>query len=81
MKKRVNVLEGSITQALLFLMVPILICGIAQQAYSMIDAIVVGKYVGSTGVATIGGSCNTLVTLCTNIVSRMILGCMTVMVS
>lgn len=78
MQKRVDVLHGSIAQALLFLMVPILICGIFQQICGMIDAIVVGRYVGSAGVAVIGGSCSTLITLFTNVSSNMILGCMTV---
>ncbi|NLH64206.1 MAG: hypothetical protein GX478_08490, partial [Erysipelotrichaceae bacterium] len=78
MKKRVNVLEGSIPHALLFLMFPILVCGIFQQLYSMVDAIVVGQYVGSAGLAAIGGSCNTLISFFTGITSNMILGCMTV---
>ncbi len=79
MGKRFNVLEGSITHALLFLMAPILICGIAQQVYSMVDGIVVGRFVGSVGVATIGGSCNTLIGFFTGVTSNLILGCMTVM--
>ena len=45
---------GSPTTSLLKFSVPLLIGNIAQQLYSTVDSIVVGKYVGDTALAAIG---------------------------
>jgi putative MATE family efflux protein len=78
MKSRVDVLQGSILRNLLFLMAPLLISGLCQQLYNMTDALVLGHFVGSTGIAVIGGSCQSLISTYTEMCGNMLLGCMTV---
>lgn len=56
-KKRVigtNLTEGPILKTLLVFAIPIILTSLIQQFYSMVDLVVVGQYVGSTG--TVGVS-------------------------
>jgi len=46
--------EGSITRKLLEFAVPMFFCTIFQQLYSVADAIIVGRFAGTTGLAAIG---------------------------
>ena len=50
-KKKVglNLTEGSILKTLIVFAIPIILTNLIQQLYSMIDLMVVGKYVGNIG--------------------------------
>lgn len=65
-KKKVgrNLTEGNILKTLLIFAIPIVLTNLIQQLYSMVDLIIVGQFVGSTGtvgVAT-GGEVSDLMT-------------------
>lgn len=65
-KKKVglDLTEGSILRTLIVFAIPIVLTNLIQQLYSMVDLIIVGQYVGSTGtvgVAT-GGEVSDLMT-------------------
>lgn len=48
--------EGSISKKIVLFAIPMLIGNIAQQLYSTVDSIVVGKYVGDNALASVGSS-------------------------
>ena len=48
--------EGVIWKQLVFFSIPIMVGTLFQQLYNMIDAIVVGNFVGITALAAVGGS-------------------------
>lgn len=48
--------EGSISKKIVLFAIPMLIGNIAQQLYSTVDSIVVGKYVGDNALAAVGSS-------------------------
>ena len=48
--------QGSVTGVLVKFSIPLLIGNIAQQLYSTVDSIVVGKYVGDNALAAVGAS-------------------------
>lgn len=52
--------SGNITRQILSFSLPMLIGNIFQQMYSMIDAVVVGQYVGGNALAAVGVSMNIL---------------------
>ena len=65
-KKKVgrDLTEGNILKTLLIFAIPIVLTNLIQQLYSMVDLIIVGQFVGSTGtvgVAT-GGEVSDLMT-------------------
>ena len=49
-----NLTEGTVWKVLLSFAVPIILTNVIQQVYSLVDLIIIGKYVGSTG--TVGVS-------------------------
>lgn len=65
-KKRVgtNLTEGPILKSLLMFAIPIVLANLLQQLYSMVDLMVIGKYVGSIGTVGVntGGEMADLVT-------------------
>ena len=63
MNKRVDVLNGNILKTLILLSFPILVCGLFQQLYNVVDTMIVGHFVGGLGIAIVGGSCNMLINL------------------
>ena len=66
MKKNVgtNLTEGPIMKSLLMFAIPIVLANLIQQLYSLVDLIVIGKYVGSIGTVGVntGGELADLVT-------------------
>ncbi len=63
MNKRIDVLHGDILKTLVLLSYPILVCGFFQQLYNIVDTMIIGRFVGSDGIAIIGGSPNMLINL------------------
>jgi putative MATE family efflux protein len=53
-KVGMDLTEGSVMRALVFFAIPIVIANLIQQFYSLVDLIVIGKFMGSTG--TVGVS-------------------------
>lgn len=53
-KKLSLMTEGNILQKLLSFAVPVFFCSVFQQLYSTIDAVIVGRFVGTEGLAAIG---------------------------
>lgn len=52
--------SGNVTKQILLFAVPMLIGNVFQQVYSMVDAIVVGNYVGGEALAAVGVAMNVL---------------------
>ena len=48
--------EGHEGRQILFFSLPLMIGGLLQQAYSIVDSIIVGQYNGPPGLAAIGAS-------------------------
>ena len=63
MNKRVDILNGNILKTLLLLSFPILVCGLFQQLYNVVDTMIVGRFVGGVGIAIVGGSCSMLINM------------------
>ena len=49
-----NFTEGNITKQIIFFSVPMLIGSLFQQTYSMVDAIIVGRFIGGSSLAAVG---------------------------
>ena len=62
-----SILEGPILHQLLMLFWPILLGTFFQQLYNTADAIIVGQYVGAAGLAAVGGSTGTIISLVVNL--------------
>lgn len=60
---RTDLLKGNLWQQTLIFFVPILIGSFFQQLYNTVDAIVVGRFVGSIALGAVGGSTAVLVNL------------------
>lgn len=76
--KKLNILKSDISKVLINLSLPILLCGIIQQLYNMIDLIIVGHYVDGIGIAVVGSSACLLYTLIANFAGGMVVGPMVV---
>lgn len=61
--KNNDILEGSLTKALLTFFFPILFGTFFQQLYNTADAFIVGNFVGKEALAAVGGSTGTLINL------------------
>lgn len=61
-KKAIPMTEGAIWKCILWFCIPMIMGNFIQQLYSTVDAIIVGKAIGSTGLAAIG-ACNPIVGL------------------
>ena len=48
--------EGSVWRGMLRFFLPVMLGTVFQQLYSMVDAIILGQYVGKTALAAVGGS-------------------------
>lgn len=53
-KVGINLTEGKILKTLLIFAIPIILTNLIQQFYSMVDLMIIGKYMGSEG--TVGVS-------------------------
>lgn len=63
MKENKTITDGSITKELIVFAIPIMIGTLFQQLYNMIDAIIVGRFVGKEALASVGGSTSQIVGL------------------
>ena len=61
--KNYDLTEGVIWKKLLQFFFPILFGTLFQQFYNTVDAIIVGKFVGTTALAAVGGSAATIINL------------------
>jgi len=48
--------EGSVSKSILRFLIPILISSLIQQCYSVVDLIIIGRYVGAEATAAVGAS-------------------------
>lgn len=55
-KREINLIDGVIWKSILFFAMPLLIGNLFQQMYSTVDSYVVGNYVGTTALASVGAS-------------------------
>ncbi len=58
-----NITEGVIWKQLLFFFFPILFGAVFQQLYNTVDAVVVGRFVGTNELAAVGGASGTIINL------------------
>ncbi len=76
--KNIDILNSKIGKVLITLSLPVLLCGVIQQLYNMIDLIIVGHFVDGEGIAIVGSSAALLYTLIANFAGGMIVGPMVV---
>ena len=65
-KEKNGILEGVIWKQLLIFFFPIMIGSFFQQLYNTIDAVIVGRAIGKTALAAVGGSASLIVSLIIN---------------
>lgn len=63
MKENRAITDGNISKELIVFAIPIMIGTLFQQLYNMIDAIIVGRFVGKEALASVGGSTSQIVGL------------------
>lgn len=63
MSKEIDLTQGSITRQLVRFFLPVAAGTWFQQLYNAVDAIIVGRYVGTEALAAVGGSASTLINL------------------
>lgn len=63
MKKNMDLTDGKIWKQLLLFCIPIMIGTLFQQLYNAVDVIVVGQFVGTDAIASVGGSSGMIVNL------------------
>lgn len=66
MKNKINLTEGNIWKQLILFCIPIMIGTLFQQLYNAVDVIIVGKFIGTDAIASVGGS--------TGIITQMAVG-------
>lgn len=65
-RRYIDATKGSIIKNILFILYPILITGIFQQIYTILNGMLVGKVLGSQALAAVGGSANNLINMFVN---------------
>lgn len=63
MGKNIDLTEGKIWKQLLFFCIPIMLGTLFQQLYNAVDVIVVGQFVGTDAIASVGGSSGMIVNM------------------
>ncbi|QIB68012.1 MATE family efflux transporter [Aminipila butyrica] len=48
--------EGNISKSILFFLIPILVSSLIQQLYSVVDLVLIGKFIGAEATAAVGAS-------------------------
>ena len=66
LRGKADLLHGPVLQNMLRFALPILAGTLLQQLYSMVDAVVVGQFVGKTALAAVGGSAVAIINLLLN---------------
>ena len=62
-KRSVDMLNGPVFGSMFRFFLPIMLGSLLQQLYAMVDAVVLGQFVGKTGLAAVGGSNVALINL------------------
>lgn len=75
MKSKTNMLTGSPFKSLLLFSLPMILGNLFQQLYNIVDAIIVGKFVGQKALAA-AGSTSTIIFIYLGISLGLALGCM-----
>ena len=78
-RRFIDATKGSIVKNILFILYPILICGLFQQVYTILNGIMVGKVLGSQALAAVGGSANNLINMFVNVSSGAVTASMVVL--
>ena len=56
MDKKYDLTEGNVLKTIVYFMLPILAGNVFQQLYTVVDTMVVGKYLGVSALAALGAS-------------------------
>jgi putative MATE family efflux protein len=78
-RRYIDATKGSIIKNIFFILYPILICGLFQQAYTVLNGIMIGKVLGSHALAAVGGSANNLINMFVNVSNGAITASMVVL--
>jgi len=78
-RRYIDATKGSIVKNILFILYPILLCGLFQHAYNILNGIMVGKILGSQALAAIGGSAFNLINMFVNVSNGAITASMVVL--
>lgn len=70
----VDLTKGNITKSLIKFTIPLILGNLLQQLYNITDTIIVGKFIGSNALASVG-SAYTLMTFLTSIILGLCMGC------
>lgn len=70
----VDLTNGSITKSLIKFTIPLILGNLLQQLYNITDTIIVGRYIGSNALASVG-SAYTLMTFLTSVILGLCMGC------
>jgi putative MATE family efflux protein len=73
-QKTNRITEGPIGREMIRYFLPLVAGTIFQQVYSLVDAVVVGRFVGTIGIGAIGGSASTIIYIVTMIVTSLFSG-------
>ncbi len=66
MQQRNKITEGVIWKEVLIFFIPILISGVFQHLYTLVDGIIVGRYLGDVAFSAVGGSASKVIVLLIN---------------
>lgn len=61
---------------LVMLSVPLLICGLSQQIYTIINGHIIGKAFGTAGLSIVGGSASSLIAIMNNLINGFSVACL-----
>lgn len=78
-RRFIDATKGSIVKNILFILYPILICGLFQQVYTILNGIMVGKVLGSEALAAVGGSTTNLINMFVNVSNGVVTASMVVL--
>lgn len=80
MEQENKILTGTIWKQILIFFFPILIGTFFQQLYNTVDAVIVGRFAGTTALAAVGGSASIIINLIVGFFTGLSAGC-TVLIS
>lgn len=77
-KSKKDILNGKISEQILIFTIPLIGSYLLQQAYQIVDSIILGRYAGTIALAAIGAS-NSIINVILNLISGMSAGIMIVL--
>ena len=66
-----DVLNGNIYQQMLLFFFPVFMSYLLQQIYGFADSIILGRFVGKEGLASVGGSATAIINVILNLIAGM----------